>query len=180
MHTSTKYDLPAAYGVTFLTLLVRDPQCIFAFWEVSADDRRHAEQYARRQCSGDGQARLVLRMYDVTNGEKYLFDIDVTDEQSRYIFFDAPGRTYRASIGVQTEGTIDCFTVIAESNTVRTPPGRPSDIMEAEWMSFQQLFHPETVGKGASPVPKSLPLHFFWHYKSDAYSPGFTSMEGSD
>jgi len=49
--------LPSAYGRDRLTLLVRDPHCVFAFWELTETTR--AEGPAR-------SAETVLRLYDLT------------------------------------------------------------------------------------------------------------------
>lgn len=50
--------LPAAYGRDILTLLVRDPRCVFAFWELTETTR---EAVLARS------AATVLRIYDLTD-----------------------------------------------------------------------------------------------------------------
>jgi len=57
------YEPPAAYGEDMLTLLVRDPRCVFAFWEVT---RAGWEAAVRLLPHADPAPSLVLRVYDLT------------------------------------------------------------------------------------------------------------------
>ncbi|HEY8417344.1 MAG TPA: DUF4912 domain-containing protein [Limnochordales bacterium] len=145
------YELPPGYGTDRLTLLVRDPWCVFAFWEVTAASWHDA---ARRLASDGETPQLVLRLHDLTgaqgaDGGTYT-DLVVSWRDRWYIHLDRPGRTLIAEIGA---GTSWSFVPIARSNVVHTPPGTVSEWAEAGWMSVEaayRLLSPGAWG-GTSP-----------------------------
>lgn len=135
---TTAHELPLTYNHSFLTLLVRDPFCVFAQWEVAKEDR-HA-----RGPNGQHSA-LVLRMYDVhiesppdgatkqplpITGLGQFIDFDVSERGSMYIPLAAPGRMLISAIGFHssegTDGVAAGFVPIVVSNIAHMPPGQPA------------------------------------------------------
>lgn len=124
-----RYDVPHGYRDNQVTLLVRDPQCVYAFWDVTGVSRTTSS--------------LVLRVYDLTNrdherwdGARYA-DFVVGGTTSWYVHTETPGLVLGAAIGVRQRSE---FVPLARSNVVATPPGRISDETDAEWMSVEQLY----------------------------------------
>lgn len=198
MHTLTTYDIPAAYGVTFLTLLVREPRCIFAQWEVTESDRMDATRRANALhgvAGGDNtqKTQLVLRLYDVTEPDqaqlglsgqhpntefmhdRTFIDIGVNGQQSRYITLSESGRALTAQIGVTSSDDPATFAAIAASNTVRTPPGRASDEMDANWSTLEELFR---MAFAAGAAGSSVDWAIIREERVEAFSPGF-SVKGT-
>lgn len=134
-----------------LTLLVRDPWCVFAFWEVTAE----SWDTAASRLAWDGETpQLVLRVHDLTGhdtaaGGPYT-DLVVSWANRWYIHLDRPGRILRAEIGA---GTLRAFVPIARSNVVHTPPGTVSDRSGAGWMSVEAAYRLVPLGTwgGSSP-----------------------------
>lgn len=130
------YDLPANYNTTNLTLIARDPQWIYAYWEIT-----HASIEALKNQIGYEADRAVyaLRMYDVTcvdfNGRNAhrTFDIDVGPHASNwYVNLWADNASYCAEIGLRLpDGR---FSPIVRSNFVTTPRAKPSERSEQIWM----------------------------------------------
>ncbi|MCX7013285.1 MAG: DUF4912 domain-containing protein, partial [Candidatus Sumerlaeota bacterium] len=136
--------LAQAYGRTRLTLLVRDPEWIFAYWEVSDEDRR------RFGIDGGQAPKIALRVHDVTHGDpdargatKSYFVPVTPFAASWYLHVAAPARSWLVDLGVFDEA--GRFLVIARSNRVATPRDSVSDRTDSEWMSadeerFQEVF----------------------------------------
>lgn len=151
------YALPLTYSHSFLTLLPRDPRCVFAQWDVTDKTLPSAPT--------DDAGGLVLRMYDINvsaiaagNGEAPappdrifpsdvhpFVDFPVSARHSMYIRLTESGRTVTAEIGVLDGG----FTPLLTSNVVTTPPGRPADDDES-WrggvFSLGPMFHVGPAG----------------------------------
>jgi hypothetical protein len=152
-------ELPQSYDETQVTLLVRDPEWVFAFWEVSGRDR---------QRNGVTDGNLVLRLYDVTDVEfdgtnaHSQFDIAVGGSSNWYVRVPDSDRQWLAELGrVDTDGA---FTVLARSNAVATPrstvsPHAPSE----EWMTvetdFERLFELSggRVARGSAGTSEAAP-----------------------
>ncbi|MCZ8160233.1 MAG: DUF4912 domain-containing protein, partial [Microcystis sp. LE19-196.1B] len=117
-------DLPGGYGENRITLLPRDPQWAYAYWDIPNESKEDL----RRQ----GGQQLALRLYDVT-------DIDLNsqgahsvqeylcDELAREWYLPIPvsDRDYVIDIGYRcADGR---WLVLARSPLVRIPPVYPSD-----------------------------------------------------
>lgn len=129
-------ELPDTYGDNRIVLMMRDPTCLFAYWEIKKDivDRvlNNLGTLARN-------AKVILRVYDVTdiiftgNNAHKFFDIEVTsDTENRYIHVDEPNRSFCVDIGFLTpNGT---FRILARSNTIITSRMDISEIIGERWM----------------------------------------------
>jgi hypothetical protein len=116
-----RFLFPESYGVNRVRLLVRDPEWVFAYWDVSAETMKGlARSLGERAFK---LSRLTLRVLDPVSGGSS--DI-LLPSGSRwwYIRTDAARRTYRAEIGVTLPSGE--FRRLAESNAVVTPRVGPS------------------------------------------------------
>lgn len=135
-------DLPGGYGENRITLLPRDPQWAYAYWDIPNESK----EALRRQ----GGQQLALRLYDVT-------DIDLNsqgahsvqeylcDELAREWYLPIPvsDRDYVIDIGYRcADGR---WLVLGRSPLVRIPPVYPSDWIEDIFVTVN--WEEELVGK---------------------------------
>jgi uncharacterized protein len=120
-------ELPGGYGEARISLLPRDPQWAYAYWDTPASTKEEL----RRQ----GGQQLALRLYDITD-----IDINATsphgiqeyplDEMTREWYLPIPvsDRDYLLDIGYRcADGR---WLTIARSTPARVPPVYPSDWIE--------------------------------------------------
>ena len=130
--------LPALYNSTDVTLMVRDPYWIHAYWETTPASVLEVKK--KLGVTAFKKSAYTLRVHDISatqsKGEKVRtsFDIDV-DPKARnwYINLWRDNVTYYADFGVRTQK--GAFYPLARSNTVTLPraataPGKP----DAIWM----------------------------------------------
>jgi hypothetical protein len=131
-------DLPSAYGHTEIYAMVRDPHWFFTYWEITPQKLNQIKKEHGQDILENSKA--VIRIYDVTQNSdlKNLSSCDFFDE---YISFDSKnwyinvkksGHSYVCSIGLLTKN--GKFIKIADSNIVRMPSGRVSNVTDEEWM----------------------------------------------
>jgi hypothetical protein len=116
-----RFLFPESYGVNRVRLLVRDPEWIFAYWDVSPETMKGlARSLGERALA---LSRLTLRVLDPVSGG--MSDI-LLPPGARwwYIRTDVARRTYRAEIGITLPSGE--FRQLAESNAVVTPRVGPS------------------------------------------------------
>jgi hypothetical protein len=132
-------EIAHRYGENTCVLLVRDPWCVFSYWEIKLS----LWEAARLQCEGSAY-KEVLRVYDVTGSEvkdlskhKSYFDIELIPfVESWYINLQDSGRSYIAEIGLK-KNTGEFFAMV-RSNMVTTPRYGPSDLIDEEWMVIEE------------------------------------------
>lgn len=134
-------ELPLAYGDNRIVLMVRDPEWLFAYWEINNQTKA---EFARRfgSYAWDGSQPLI-KVYDTTG---VIFDgTNANDTQdvwindyanSWHINVGKPDRVFVAEIGRVINGQFVC---LARSNTVTTPRNRVSDLVDEEWMLLEDL-----------------------------------------
>lgn len=131
-------DIPSEYDDTRIVLLVRDPEWVYAYWEISQSDRaRHGLRRGRRE------RQLVLRIYDLAGrrigGRPAFHDVAVDPDGNNWYVRLAPGRDFAADLG--TYDQLGRFVAVAASNPIRTPRNVPSEETgEAEWMIVAEEF----------------------------------------
>ena len=138
-------ELPAAYGDDRLVLLARDPSCLFAYWDLSAERQRSVQALA-----GGEAARKVLRVYDVTfisfSGTKAWRHQDLlvaNDVGSAYVDVETPGASYVAEIGyLRPDGA---FFALARSNVVWTARAGEPGHERVRWMTVRWNRQPERI-----------------------------------
>jgi hypothetical protein len=128
-----RFLFPETYGVNRVRLLVRDPEWIFAYWDVSpATMKELAKGIGERTLA---LSRLTLRVLDPVSGGSS--DI-LLPPGARwwYIRTDSARRTYRAELGVTLPS--GAFQRLAESNTVVTPRVGPSPERARRRLSYRE------------------------------------------
>ncbi len=136
------FVLPQGYGEDAITLLIRDPYWLYAFWELTQERGREL-----RDILGEDEfagSRLVLRVYDLTGTDVSApnehYDIDVSPESRNwYVNVLRVERDYSVDIGViAPDGS---FILIARSSRVSLPPIGPSSVIDEEWVTVDALGH---------------------------------------
>lgn len=111
-----RFIFPETYGVNRLRLVARDPQWLFAHWDVdpgSVGELRH--ELGERAVA---VSRLTLRITDPEAGGTKVVHVP-EGSRSWYIRADSSPRSYRAELGFTLPSGE--FRKVAESSTVRTP-----------------------------------------------------------
>lgn len=127
-----RFLFPESYGQDRIRLLVRDPDWIFAYWDVKPQSLEQlAKSLGERALA---LSRLTLRVVDPVSGGSS--DI-LLPPGARwwYVRTDAARRTYRAELGVTLPS--GQFRKLAESNTVVTPRVGPSSERARRRMSYR-------------------------------------------
>ena len=165
-------ELPEHYGEDTLVLLPKDPQGIFAYWEVSEDTLKRMEY----QWGEDifQQARRVLIIYRhqwekeepmEEPREKNMVDaleetieetirVDITPQaRSWYLEVSHPDHRYHVEWGWLLQE--NHFEPLMKSNTVRTPRNRVSDLVDENWTlpewKFRKLYRRISLFQVSSP-----------------------------
>jgi hypothetical protein len=128
-----RFLFPESYGQNRIRLLVRDPEWIFAYWDVKPETLTElAKSLGERALA---LSRLTLRVVDPVSGGST--DI-LLPPGARwwYVRTDAARRTYRAELGVTLPS--GQFRRLAESNTVVTPRVGPSPEAARRRMSYRE------------------------------------------
>ncbi len=128
-------DVPASYGIDRIGAMVRDPHWIFSYWEVTPDKFAELEQKFGKRWP---KCRMILRVYDLTNRKKSHFDIEPGGDTRNWYISVRPERRYQVAIGMLSPG--GKFIQIAISNTVETPRGTISDVIDDRWMVPDEIF----------------------------------------
>jgi hypothetical protein len=127
-----RFLFPESYGQNRIRLLVRDPEWIFAYWDVKPQSLEElARSLGERALA---LSRLTLRVVDPLSGGSS--DI-LLPPGARwwYVRTDTARRTYRAELGVTLPSGE--FRRLAESNTVVTPRVGPSPEGARRRMSYR-------------------------------------------
>lgn len=110
-----------------IVLLPRDPEWIFAYWDISdATRERLRTRIGEKEWSG-GAFAVRLRAVDPGHGASLEIRVEGA-ARNWYIRLPEAGRTYRADLGfLSSSGR---FVVLAGSNEVQTPPKAlaPADV----------------------------------------------------
>ncbi len=129
-------ELPGEYGETKIVCLVRDPEWVFIYWEISPE--RRAELGLIK---GKHNRDMAFRVYDVSGIEFdgtnpiSFFDVPINDTAvSWYLKIPEPARSYCIDLGVYSEE--GNFITIARSNVVTTPRTDAAWQREEEWLDL--------------------------------------------
>ncbi|MCX5711860.1 MAG: DUF4912 domain-containing protein, partial [Candidatus Omnitrophica bacterium] len=135
-------ELPNEYGKDRITIAVRDPRWIYAYWEITPGTW---EKFQQKLGNSFNAAKRVLRVYDVSfihfNGSNAhsFFDIEVgNDAKNWYIDTNSPGRSWCVDYGLRLANG-EFFTIV-RSNVVQTPFDGPSSVTDEDWMIPDDLF----------------------------------------
>lgn len=126
-------ELPDRYNETKLTLMMRDPEWCFFYWDISDYDISYHSLKNRR---------ISVRIfhvfgYDITNGEIHR-EIDVNAIYGdRYINLAMPHAYFIAELGYYDEN--NRFIVLARSNMIYAPRDSISSNYDEEWMVNEDI-----------------------------------------
>jgi len=159
-------DLPRDYHVTRLVLLPRDPQWIFAYWEIAPATWNEVEKAFGAQARQEGRA--VLRLSARRAGENRTFDVGV-DLAARnwYVATPVRGGVWVGELGlVLPDGR---FVRLAVSNEIHMPNGEVSNVIDERWGqlsgSWKEFFELSGGGKlGASSMELTRLLGQRWEF----------------
>lgn len=130
-------ELPGGYNDDKISIMARDPEWIFAYWDVSEDKNRSLQHSVGPVWDN---ALPVLRVHDVTgiayfNGanSNLYFDVPVNDCSGNwYVHTGVPDRTFCVELGRILPDS--SFVMVARSNLTSTPSNSISDKIDPEWM----------------------------------------------
>src|SRR5690606_31625976 len=114
--------LPARYGEDRVTLLVRDPETLFAYWELTP---QAMERACRDQGCPPEALTPLLRLHDLSQTGPPE-EVAVGHAESWYLHVGRPGHRFQAELGFRGPG--GGFTPISRSNLVATPPREPAHL----------------------------------------------------
>ena len=130
-------DLPWGYGENRITVIVRDPDSAYLYWEI--DDEGIAAARARLGAAGDrGWCNLRIydttgREFDGTNANDY-FDLTVDRaDREYYLMIRRPASAMHAEVGIKTDEGF--FQPVARSGRAEFPRNGPSPNASLEWMT---------------------------------------------
>ncbi len=126
-----KYTLPQLYGKNRLVLMARDPNWVYAYWEVTHE--RYKEMY-EKHVHNWGLSRPVLRLRDITPGisEAQQIDVFLNEEADNwYLNVGRPRHTIVAELGRLFPENI--FQSLVKSNQVTLPANDLSEEICLEW-----------------------------------------------
>lgn len=116
-----RFIFPDSYGQSRIRLLVKDPEWLFAHWDVDPQSLARVRQELGERASA--LSRLTLRVTDPHNGGESRVLLP-EGARSWYVRADRAERSYQAQLGLTLPSGE--FRSLAESNTVRTPRSGPS------------------------------------------------------
>ncbi len=131
-------DLPWGYGENRITVIVRDPDSAYLYWEITDEGIAAARS---RLGPGGEHGWFNLRIYDTTgrdfngtNANDY-FDLRVDRaDREYYLMIRRPGSSMHAEIGIQTDEGY--FQPISRSGRADFPRSAPSPNATLEWMTI--------------------------------------------
>jgi hypothetical protein len=149
-----RFLFPETYGIDRVRLLVKDPEWLFAYWDLST----RSVDTLRRELGERGLAltRLTLRITDPGYGGTSIILLPY-GARAWYVRADKATRSYRALLGWTLPS--GQFRTLAESNVVRTPRTGPSPDAARRRMPFNapldEIRNALGVGAEADPGPWS-------------------------
>lgn len=137
MHVITKepsYYLPLGYNDNKIILLVRDPYCLFAYWEISNEKRNNfVKQFGENSWNN---SRSVIKLVNITrNKVEY---VEVNDYASNwYINVNEPNCIFHAELGRMFSDNF--FISLVTSNSVHTPSDTMSNTESILFANYKDL-----------------------------------------
>jgi hypothetical protein len=178
---------PWSYGEDRITVIVRDPESAYLYWECT--DEGIASARSRLGRGGpDGWCNLRVydttgRDFDGTNANDY-FDIGVDrTDREYYLMIRRPGSSMHAEIGVKTHEGF--FQPIVRSGRAEFPRNVPSSDTRLEWMTVTSEGAPPSAAPYRSryageepPLPGREGAGYLDVWRA-AYAPSFQGETGA-
>jgi len=133
-----KLGLPKNYGETAITILPKDPVCIFAYWSINEQTKKDLKnKYGNNFFEN---SKLVIRICDITDKtQKRGFDVFVDSNiDSYYVNVGKFNRSWLANMGYLTD--TGKFISIAKSNELNMPRYGISSITDEQWVMLESEF----------------------------------------
>jgi hypothetical protein len=130
-------ELPLEYGDTKVVLLTRDPEWIFAYWEINTSTRK---KFGLQR--GAHTKSLALRVYTLSSHSHIpTFDVPVNDYTSSwYIRVPRGGSRFRVDLG--TYDAQGGFVTVASSNELELPRMEIADSNDVEFAEINdEIYH---------------------------------------
>jgi hypothetical protein len=89
-------SLPKQYHITFLEVLLRDPQWAYVFWEIKAQDREHYEHLPQFE----GYELKILEINEAKVFESFTVSVGIEDN-SWYVGFPPRGGTFQIALWIK-------------------------------------------------------------------------------
>lgn len=148
-------ELPRGYGESRVTLMARDPEWLFAYWEVASDHLNALAQTLGQQAAS--HENITLRVFELADDMGY-FDIEVKNPIGDWhIRVGKPDSPFYCLLGLKYE---DSFIPLAVSNTVTTPRNTLSNLFDDEWMLVNDYEQRLLKRIGATPYDATSPFMF--------------------
>ena len=168
--TPSLAELPAGYGRTRLILMEIDPSWVYAYWEVTPQDRLQAA----RQAGAIGPAgQWILRFHDITGSEwldakgRDFFDLPVDLAAGHwYINLWSGDKSYCAELGMVPASA--GFIPVCRSNVIMVPPAAPPPGGEPRWLKVEGVF--EQVETVQEPEHSTVAAPFHSEVREDPVS----------
>lgn len=134
VQTDNKYHLPYIYNNSRVVLMARDPNCLFAYWELSGDSK---DSFIREFGAELWEKTVpVLKVTNVSDNNS--FYVRVNDfSNSWYINVPDSGSLYVAEIGRRLSDKF--FINLASSNYVTTPSNALSPNTTSHFINYSDL-----------------------------------------
>jgi hypothetical protein len=141
-----RFLFPETYGIDRVRLLVKDPEWLFAYWDLST----RSVDALRRELGERGLAltRLTLRITDPGYGGTAIILLPY-GARAWYVRADTATRSYRALLGWTLPS--GQFRTLAESNLVSTPRVGPSPERARRRMPFNAPLDEIRAALGGGP-----------------------------
>lgn len=151
-------DLPSSYGQDRLILLARDPHTLFATWELTGGKR---ERILAQSGIQPESAQLTLRLLtgwgdpQVDAHSAIIAEHCVEGTHAWYLQGAKPGSVVHAQLGFKVG---DLFVPLVASDPVPLPRGKESDVIDAEWMTIEEVLVRSRRGLHAGSSPEIMPF----------------------
>lgn len=135
-------SIPDIYGENRLVFLVRDPETLYAAWEVTpntVDELRHRLQREHEA------ARLTLRVLECTGPTErnVVAEFDVDGAHDWYIKHNRAGFFCLAELGMRCG---EDYIPIVQSAPVNIPSGRESEQIDSDWATIEEVLERSRQG----------------------------------
>ena len=133
-HALSPYELPSSYGDNKITLLARDPHCLYAYWEISTTKRDTF--FDELGPTVWEKSVPVLKVTNVSHNSSFFVRInDFSDNW--YIQVPDSNNLYVVEIGRKVAD--EFFIHLASSNYAVTPTNKSSGDTSAYFIDYRSL-----------------------------------------
>ena len=147
-----RFLFPQSYGVNRLRLLVKDPEWLFAYWDV--DPRSLEELRSELGSRAQALSQLTLRVFEDRTGGASTFLLP-QDTRTWYVPVRTTGRAYRAEVGVILP--TGEFRPLARSNAAVAPRVGRSAQKARKRVRYDRVRSPIAPGAAAIGAGEEIP-----------------------